>query len=44
MLYICSIINEYNYKLYVLYSDDYDKDCPSPSAMNENELEELTRL
>lgn len=44
MLYICSIINEYNYKLYVLYSDDYDKDCPSPSAMNENELEELSRL
>ena len=44
MLYICSIINLYNYELYVLYSDDYNEDYPSPSVMNEKELEELSKL
>lgn len=44
MLYICSIIKEYNYELYVLYSDDYNKDYPSPRVLNENELEKLSKL
>lgn len=44
MLYICSIVNEFNYELYVLYSDNYNKDYPSPSVMKENELEELSKL
>lgn len=44
MLYLCSIVKEQNYELYVLYSDEYDSDCFSPSAMRENELEELSKL
>lgn len=44
MLYVCNIINTYNYELYVLYSDDYNKDFLSPSVMMENELEKLSML
>lgn len=44
MLYLCSVVKEQNYELYVLYSDEYDKSCFSPSAMRENELEELSKL
>ena len=41
MLYTCSIINKNNYELYVLYSEDYIEDYPSPSVMREYELEKL---
>ena len=44
MLYICSIIKDYNYELYVLYCDDYNNDYPSPSVMREEELKKLSRL
>lgn len=44
MLYVCSIIKKYNYELYVLYCDEYNKDYPSPRVMDEKELESLTRL
>lgn len=44
MLYICSIIKDYNYELYVLYCDDYNKDYVSPSVMREEELEKLSKL
>lgn len=44
MLYTCSIINKNNYELYVLYSEDYIEDYPSPSVMREYELEKLSRL
>lgn len=44
MLYVCSIIKKYNYELYVLYCDEYNKDYPSPRVMDEKELECLTRL
>lgn len=44
MLYLCSVVKEQNYELYVLYSDEYDNSCFSPSAMRENELEELSKL
>ncbi len=44
MLYICSIVKDYNYELYVLYCDDYNNDYPSPSVMKEEELKVLSRL
>ena len=27
-----------------MFSDEFDKECYSPSCMNENELEELSKL
>ena len=44
MLYVCSIIKKYNYELYVLYCDEYNKDYPSPRVMDEKELVYLKRL
>lgn len=44
MLYVCSIIKKYNYELYVLYSEEYNRDYLSPSVMREEELEELSKL
>lgn len=44
MLYVSSVIKMYNYELYVLYSDEYNQDCISPSMMNEQELEKLSKL
>lgn len=42
MLFVSNIIKEYNYELYVVYSDDYNKKCASPSSLREDELEELS--
>ena len=44
MLYVCSIIKKYDYELYVVYSDDYNKDYPSPSVMRKEELKQLSKL
>lgn len=44
MLYICSIIKKYKYEVFVLYSDDYNKECPSPSVMREDQLKQLSKL
>lgn len=44
MLYVCSIIKKYNYELYVLYSEEYNRDYLSPGVMSEEELEELSKL
>ncbi len=44
MLYVSSVIKKYNYELYVLYSDDYNKNYPSPSVMREEELIDLEKL
>ncbi|MGM9881908.1 MAG: DUF3658 domain-containing protein [Bacilli bacterium] len=44
MLFVSSIIKEYNYELYVLYCDDYNKDYSAPSVMREEELEDLTKF
>ena len=44
MLYICSIIQKYNYNLYVLYCDEYNEDYPSPSVMSTKELKKLSKL
>lgn len=44
MLYISSIIEVYNYDLYVTYSDEYNIDYISPRVMNEKELENLEKL
>lgn len=44
MLYISSIIEVYNYDLYVTYSDEYNIDYISPRVMNEKELENLEKI
>lgn len=43
-LYVCNYFSNIDYDLYVLFSDKFDKECYSPSCMNENELEELSKL
>ena len=43
-LYICNYFSNTDYELYVLFSDEFDKECYSPSCMNENELEKLSKL
>lgn len=40
-LYLCNYLKDENCNLYVVFSDEYNKDCYSPSCMNKNELEEL---
>lgn len=44
MLFVSSIIKKYDYSLYVVYSDDYNKEYPSPAVMREEELENLTKF
>lgn len=43
-LYVCNYFSNIDYDLYVLFSDEFDKECYSPSCMNEKELEELSKL
>lgn len=43
-LYVCSYFSTTYSELYVLFSDEFDKNYYSPSCMNENELEELSKL
>lgn len=43
-LYVCSYFSTTNSELYVLFSDEFDKNYYSPSCMNESELEELLKL
>ena len=43
-LYICNYFLEVDCDLYVLFSDELNKDFYSPSCMREQELEELTKL
>lgn len=44
MLYISNIVKKYDYELYVLYSDEYGEDYPSPCMMRSDELEKLSSL
>ncbi len=44
MLYVSSVIKKYDYQLYVIYCDEYDKDCPSISAMKIEDIEKLVGL
>lgn len=44
MLLVCYVIYKRNYTLYVTYSDEYSKDCVSPSMMKSLELEKLATL
>ena len=44
MLYICNLINKYYDKLYVIYSDRMSHKYFSPSIMQPNELNELTKF
>ena len=43
-LYVCNYFSNIDYDLYVLFSDEFDKECYSPSCMNEKGLEELSKL
>ena len=43
-LYICNYFLEFDCDLYVLFSDELDKEFYSPSCMRERELEELVKL
>lgn len=43
-LYVCDYFSNIEYDLYVLFSDEFDKECYSPSCMNEKELKELSKL
>lgn len=43
-LYVCNYFSNIDYNLYVLYSDEFDKDCYSPACMNEMELEKLLKF
>lgn len=43
-IYVCNYFSNTDSDLYVLFSDEFDKECYSPSCMNENELEELSKL
>lgn len=43
LLYVSSIIKKYNYELYVVYCDEYNKDYPSISVMNEEEIKKLIK-
>ena len=43
-LYVCNYLYNNNCDLYVLFSDEYDKECYAPACMNEPELKELAKL
>lgn len=43
-LYVCNYYSNTDVNLYVLFSDEFDNDCFSPSCMNEKELEESSKL
>ena len=43
-IYVCNYLFNSNCDLYVTFSDEYDKECYSPTCMNEPELKELIRL
>lgn len=43
-LYVCNFFKNTQYDLYVLFSDEYDKECYSPSCMTEEELKKLLKL
>lgn len=43
-IYVCNYFSNSNCDLYVMFSDEYDKDCYSPACMNESELKDLTKL
>lgn len=43
-IYVCNYLFNCNCDIYVTFSDEYDKDCYSPSCMNEPELKELIKL
>ncbi len=44
LLYVSSIVNQYNGDLHVLYSDLYDKGCISPNTLNKDEVKELIKF
>ena len=43
-LYLCNYLKDKDCNLYVVYSDEYNKNCYSPACMKESELEELSKL
>ena len=43
-IYVCNYLFNCNCDICVTFSDEYDKECYSPSCMNEPELKELIKL
>lgn len=43
-IYVCNYLFNSNCDIYVMFSDEYDKECHSPACMREKELEALTKL
>lgn len=43
-LYLCDFLKDKDCNLYVVYSDEYNKNCYSPACMRESELEELIKF
>lgn len=43
-LYLCNYLKDKDCNLYVVFSDEYDKNCYSPACMKVNQLEELIKL
>ena len=43
-LYLCDYLKDRDCNLYVVYSDEYNKNCYSPACMKESELEKLVKL
>ena len=43
-LYLCNYLKDRDCNLYVVYSDEYDKDCYSPACMKKEDLEALSKL
>ena len=43
-LYVCNYLFNIDCNLYVMFSDEYKKECFSPACMVENELKELIKL
>ena len=41
MLYICNYLQNKDCNIYVVFSDEYNKDCYSPTCMNAPELNKL---
>lgn len=44
MMYICNYLHDKDCNIYVVFSDEYNKDCYSPACMNAHELNKLKDL
>lgn len=44
MLYVCKLVQKNNYELYVIYSDEYNKDYISPSMVDSDNFANLSQI